>query len=148
MRKALILLAALAALTACGSGTPTASVDSGTAATVEADSPEPAPAPEPQPEPDLTPGQENALAQAENYISMSGFSYSGLIKQLEFEGFTTADATWAVDTLAVDWNEQAARKAKEYMDMSSFSRDGLIQQLEFEGFTAEQAAAGAAAVGY
>ena len=95
------------------------------------------------PKPQLTSGQENALRSADSYISMSGFSRKGLIEQLEFEGYTTKDATFAVDHLDVNWSEQAARSAKSYLDMSPFSRQGLIEQLEFEGYTAEQAAYGA-----
>lgn len=89
--------------------------------------------------PDLTPGQENALQSAENYLDLMAFSKSGLIEQLEFEKYSTEDAKFAVDSLDVDWSEQAARSAEEYLDSSSFSRQGLIDQLEFEGFTSEQA---------
>ena len=76
------------------------------------------------------------------------FSYSGLIKQLEFEGYSTEDATYAADNCDADWNEQAVKKAKQYLETTAFSRDGLIEQLEFEGYTAEQAAYGAEQSGY
>jgi hypothetical protein len=62
---------------------------------------------------------------------------------LEYEGFSTSDATFAVDSLSVDWNEQAAKKAEEYLAYTSFSRSGLVQQLQYEGFTPEQAEYGA-----
>lgn len=91
----------------------------------------------------LTSGQENAVRSAEEYLSMSGFSRSGLIEQLTFEGYSTKDATFAVERLRVDWNAQAARSADDYVSMSSFSRSGLIEQLEFEGYTREQAEFGA-----
>ena len=91
----------------------------------------------------LTSGQENALRTAEDYISMSGFSRSGLIEQLEYEGYSTNDAAFAVDHLNVDWNEQAARSAKDYISMSGFSRSALIEQLEYEGYTRQQAEYGA-----
>ncbi len=94
-----------------------------------------------------TTAQKNAVRKANSYLSMTGFSRSGLIKQLEFEKFSTEDATYAVDKISPDWNEQAAKKAKSYQDLSGFSRDGLIKQLEFEGFTTEQAAYGADSVG-
>lgn len=97
--------------------------------------------------PQMTVSQENALDKAESYLSLTAFSRSGLIEQLEFEGFSTDDATFAVDTVAVDWMQQAALKAKSYMDLTSFSRSGLINQLEFEGFTAAQAKHGADSVG-
>jgi hypothetical protein len=61
---------------------------------------------------------------------------------LEYEGFTTADATFGVDYRDTDWNEQAWKSAEEYLDYTSFSRSGLIDQLEYEGFTTEQATYG------
>ena len=110
--------------------------------------PAPAPVAPPAPVvPQMTVSQANALESAESYLDFTGFSRSGLIKQLEFEGYSTADATFAVDTVTVDWAEQAARSAKSYMDFSSFSRSGLINQLEFEGYTTEQAEYGADSVG-
>ena len=50
--------------------------------------------------------------------------------------------TFAVDSLDVDYNEQAAKSAESYLDNMSFSRSGLIEQLEFEGYTTEQATYG------
>ena len=95
-----------------------------------------------------TMGQLNAIGPAKNYLDYTAFSRTGLIKQLEFEGFSTEDATFAVDNVDVDWMEQAAKAAQNYLDFSSFSKQGLIDQLEFEGFTSEQAAYGVSAVGY
>ena len=94
-----------------------------------------------------TAGQRNARRSAESYLDVSAFSRSGLIKQLEFEGFSMDDATYAVDVVEVDWNEQAAKSAASYLDVSSFSRSGLIKQLEFEGFTREQAEYGVSTTG-
>jgi hypothetical protein len=48
-----------------------------------------------------------------------------------------------VDSLNVDWNEQAARSAESYLEYTAFSHAGLVDQLEFEGFTPEQAEHGA-----
>lgn len=93
-------------------------------------------------EPKLTFGQENALGTAADYLSYTAFSREGLIEQLEFEGYSTKDATFAVDYLNVNWNEQAVKAAKDYLSYSSFSRQGLIEQLEFEGYTTEQATYG------
>ncbi|MCJ8505784.1 Ltp family lipoprotein [Kocuria flava] len=89
-----------------------------------------------------TVAQRNAIRSAENYIDFSAFSRSGLIDQLEFEGYSTADATFAVDSLDIDYNEQAAKSAANYLETSAFSRSGLIDQLMFEGYTAEQATYG------
>nr|WP_198519630.1 MULTISPECIES: Ltp family lipoprotein [unclassified Microbacterium] len=100
------------------------------------------------PKPVLTVAQENAIKKAKNYLDFSGFSRSGLISQLEYEGFSPEDAAFAADNVGADWNAEAAEKAKSYMDMTAFSRDGLYDQLEYEGFTPEQIGAGLAAVGY
>jgi hypothetical protein len=91
--------------------------------------------------------QQNAVRSAEDYIDMSGFSRQGLIKQLEYEDFSTEDATFAVDHITVDWNVQAARSAKDYLDMSGFSHSKLVAQLEYEGFTPAQAEYGTTAAG-
>ena len=98
--------------------------------------------------PALTLSQENAIDKAQSYLDFSAFSRSGLIDQLVFEDFSVEDATFAVDYIAVDWNEQAAKKAQSYLDYSSFSRQGLIDQLTFEGFSAEQAEFGVTQVGF
>lgn len=96
----------------------------------------------------LTMGQKNALRSAENYLNALAFSHDGLIHQLEYEGYSTEDATYAADNCGADWNEQAAKCAKNYLDTMSFSRSGLIQQLEYEGFTPSQAEYGVSANGY
>ena len=90
-----------------------------------------------------TAGQENAIEKAESYLEYSGFSRQGLIEQLEYEEFSTADATFAVDHVTVDWNKEAVEKAESYLEYSSFSKPGLIEQLEYEGFTPAQAQYGA-----
>lgn len=93
-------------------------------------------------------GEQNAYKKALSYLDYTAFSYSGLIKQLEYEGFSTEEATYGVDNCGADWNEQAAKKAQSYLEYTSFSRDGLIKQLEYEGFTKEQAEYGVSAVGF
>lgn len=96
----------------------------------------------------MTTGQKNALAKAKDYLNIMAFSRSGLIKQLEYEKFSTEDATFAADNCGANWNEQAAKKAQDYIDIMSFSRQSLINQLKYEGFTQAQAEYGASAVGY
>ena len=97
--------------------------------------------------------QKNAVRSANAYLSMSGFSRNGLIEQLSSpygDGYEKHDATVAVDSLSVDWNEQAVRSARQYLDMSGFSCQGLIDQLssEFgEKFTKSQATHGARQAG-
>ena len=57
----------------------------------------------------------------------------------ELDGFSTDDATSAVDALTVDWNEQALNEGQSYLDFTEFSRSGLIGQLEFDGFSNAEA---------
>ena len=90
----------------------------------------------------VTTGQKNALAKANSYLSHSSFSRKGLIEQLEYEKFSTEEATYAVDNCGANWNEQAEKKAKSYLSHSAFSYSGLIEQLEYEGFTHDQAVYG------
>lgn len=98
--------------------------------------------------PSPTTGEKNALISAREYLNFSAFSYTGLIKQLEYEGYSTEEATYAADNCNANWNEQAAKSAKEYLDMSSFSRQELINQLIYEGYTQEQAEYGVTQNGY
>lgn len=101
----------------------------------------------------LTRPQKNAVRSAEQYISMSGFSRDGLIDQLSSEygnSYEVSDATVAVDSLNIDWNEQAVRSAEQYLDMSGFSCDGLIDQLSSEygnKYTVSEATYGAQQAG-
>ena len=44
----------------------------------------------------LTLGQKNALKSAKSYLDFAAFSYNGLIKQLEYEGYTNEEAVFAV----------------------------------------------------
>lgn len=90
-----------------------------------------------------TRGEENALKKAHSYLDYSAFSYSGLVDQLEYEGFSSSEATYAADHCGANWKEQAVKKAESYLSYSSFSYDGLVDQLKYEGFTHEQAVYGA-----
>lgn len=153
-----LLIIVLAATSGGGSDSTDTTADSGASTAPQnpaaPESPGPASAPaqiptetQPPAGPDLSSEQKNAVSKAEDYLSLSGFSKSGLVKQLEFEGYSNADAVVAVDKLEADgdvnWNEQAAKKAGEYQAVTPMSRQGLVQQLEFEGFTSDQAAYGA-----
>lgn len=95
-----------------------------------------------------TMGEKNAVKKAIAYLKYSSFSKIGLVKQLEYEGFSSSEANYGVNHIEVDWNEQAVKKAEAYLKYSSFSRKGLIGQLEYEGFTREQAEYGVKSVGY
>lgn len=159
MKRTLTITAIVATLALAGCSTTTPgtldSVKSDTQAPVTAPpAPEVAPAPEPAPEPaappapEFTIGQQNAIDSANSYLRLMGFSRSGLIGQLEYEGYSVEDATFAVDALAPDWYAEAAESAQSYLDVMSFSRQGLIDQLLYEGFSPEEAEHGVTAVGY
>ncbi len=101
-----------------------------------------------EPESEVTPAQANAIGAAEGYINFKGFSRDGLIGQLSSEFGDQYDldvATFAVDSLDIDYNEQAVRSAEDYLSFKGFSRDGLIGQLSSESgdqYTVEQATFG------
>jgi len=101
----------------------------------------------------LTRPQKNAVRSAKQYINMTGFSREGLIQQLSSSagnGYELEDATIAVDSLNIDWNEQAVRSAEQYLDMTGFSCDGLIQQLSSSAgskYTVSEATYGAKQAG-
>ena len=90
----------------------------------------------------MTSEQRNALQQAKNYLNTMPFSKSGLIEQLEYEGYSYSDAKYAADNCGADWKEQAVKCAQNYLDLMSFSKSQLIEQLEYEGYTHEQAVYG------
>lgn len=98
--------------------------------------------------PKLTLSQQNAIEEAQSYLNYSGFSRTGLIGQLEYEGFSTEDATFGADNAGADWNAECAESAQSYLDYSSFSREGLADQLAYEGFLPAEIEFGLAAVGY
>lgn len=58
---------------------------------------------------------------------------------MKFEGYSNAEAAYAVKAVSPNWNEEAVEAAEGYLDTSSFSRSGLIDQLKFDGFTQAQA---------
>lgn len=91
--------------------------------------------------------QLNAKRKAASYLSIAPFSRSGLIKQLEFEGFSNSDATYGVDAQKADWKAQAVKAAKNYLNLTAFSRSGLIEQLMYEGYTEEEATFGVNSTG-
>ena len=47
---------------------------------------------------------------------LAGVLAKGLIDQLEYEGCSTSGATYALDSISVDWNEQAPLNPAQYLD--------------------------------
>ena len=44
---------------------------------------------------------QQAALKAEEYLDLMAFSRSGLIDQLEFEGFTSSEATYGADAVGL-----------------------------------------------
>jgi hypothetical protein len=105
--------------------------------------------------PQYTVSQQQAITAAQNYLSDgSGFSEAGLIQQLTSSygnGFSQADAEFAVNHVQVDWNQQAATAANGYVSSGEgFSCSSLLQQLTSpygNQFTQPQAEFGVQSVG-
>ena len=134
--------------TAASSPTPTAiATEDPTTAPTDTPTQSALPTPPPSQAPSLTVSQDNAVRKGLAYLDYSAFSRKSLIDQLVYEGYSKADATFAVDYIDVDWMEQAALKAQSYLDYSPFSRQGLIDQLIYEGFTQKEAVYGVNQVG-
>ena len=94
-----------------------------------------------------TENQQKALDKANEYVDTLPLSRKGLIKQLEYDGYTTDVATYAADNCSANWNKEAKEMAEQYMDSPTYTYKDMVQQLETEGFTKEQAKFGAKAVG-
>lgn len=138
-----------AMLIACGgnpSPNPTPTSPAVTTAPTTAPTAQPTTAPTRRPSSPPADGAEqaNATRAAQEYLTDQHFSRTGLIKQLKFEGYPTKAATTAVDSLHMDWNEQAALVARDYLQSQAFSKKSLTSQLEFDGFTSTQAQYGVA----
>ena len=94
-----------------------------------------------------TENQQKALDKANEYVDTLPLSREGLIKQLEYDGYTTDVATYAADNCSANWNKEAKEMAEQYMDSTTYTYKDMVQQLETEGFTKDQAKFGAKAVG-
>lgn len=150
---------ALAGAVACGGGATPDPTPSTTTAPVTRPPTSKPPTNPTSPAPSTTPPiiigaeQRNATQTAQEYLaSGQSFSRKGFIRQLSSkagEGYSVKAATAAVDSLHLNYNEQAALTAKNYLTTQAFSRSGLIAQLESgaEGFTHAQAVYGVKAAG-
>ncbi len=97
--------------------------------------------------PAMTVAQQQAVDATQGYLTDgTGFSYEGLLQQLTSsagDGFSTADAEFAINYLNPNWDQQAVDSAQGYLsDGTGFSYEGLLQQLTStagSGFTEAQA---------
>jgi Host cell surface-exposed lipoprotein len=104
----------------------------------------PAPAPS---TPSMTASQQQAVQAAQGYLSDGeGFSAESLAQQLTSsygDGFSNADAQFAINYLHPNWDAQAVEAAQGYLnDGEGFSQSSLTQQLTStygNGFTNAQA---------
>lgn len=94
-----------------------------------------------------TENQQKALDKANEYIDTLALSHDGLIKQLEYDGYSTDVATYAADNCDANWNKEAKEMAEQYMESTTYTYKAMVQQLQAEGFTKDQAKFGAKAVG-
>ena len=76
-------------------------------------------------------------------LRLDAFSKTGLITQLEEEGFSHEEATYGVNYCGANWKEQAKRMASDASKTHATTREEIIQHLEEKGFTHEQAVYGA-----
>ena len=105
--------------------------------------------------PAMTGAEQQAVEAAQGYLSLgTGFSAESLSNQLtssDGNGFTAADANFAINYLKPDWDAQAVEAAQGYLNLGTgFSRSSLIQQLtssDGNGFTEAQAEYAVAKVG-
>lgn len=90
-----------------------------------------------------TAGEKNALRSAMNHLEAAHYSYRRLYEQLEKEGYSSSEVTFALNNCGADWNVQAAGAASDYLYLESYSKKELIEKLEEDGFPKEQAEYGA-----
>lgn len=96
-------------------------------------------------DPTLSPTQREAASLAASSLKNSSDSRQGLIDYLVYLGYLEADATIAVDSLGVDWIDQARIEAKRFLEGGQYSFDRLLDQLTSDAgskFPDDQATAG------
>ena len=90
---------------------------------------------------EITDRMNDALNTAIEYLKIMNFSRRALSGQLQIEGFTSAEADYAVDNCGADWNEQALLKAEEMVsDGSNYSAMAVKEMLLSNyGYTGDEA---------
>lgn len=98
-------------------------------------------------DPALTTTQQKAAERARSLSQLGHRSRAALIHDLTRDnpddGFSVDDATAAVDSLSLDWNQRALDLIQGLVDYGGYSRDGLMQFLTSPDggqYTASQAA--------
>lgn len=89
---------------------------------------------------DASEKEKEIIKTAQGYVTSSHMSYDGIVKQLEYEGYSYDEATYGAEYCGADWKEQAVKAAKSYMSIfPEFTKDKLVEQLEYDGFSNENA---------
>ena len=73
-----------------------------------------------------TENQQKALDKANEYVDTLPLSREGLIKQLEYDGYTTDVATYAADNCSTNWNKEAKEMAEQYMDSTTYTYKDMV----------------------
>ncbi len=81
-----------------------------------------------------------ATADAEGYLQSGSFSEKKLIDQLEYEGYTKATATYAVNHAKANWNNEALEFVQGFADDKELgnSSKSFYSLLDTEEFTKAQ----------
>lgn len=83
------------------------------------------------------------VKKASWYVENTSSSRMEIIAILRKMEYSMEDCLAAIDSLNVNWNNQAKKAADNYLKITKFSKDELISQLQFDGFTLEEAQFGA-----
>lgn len=86
----------------------------------------------------LTAEQKTAALLARSYLIGSAFSRSGLISQLQSEGYSFETVEAAIDILSIDWQVQAVKRAKLLTQYEDYTLESLQERLLDYDFTTEE----------
>jgi len=83
------------------------------------------------------------IKKASWYVENTSSSRMEIIAILRKMEYPMEDCLAAIDSLNVNWNNQAKKAADNYLKIAKFNKDELVSQLQFDGFTLEEAQFGA-----
>lgn len=83
--------------------------------------------------------KDKVAAMASQYLIDNAYSEKELAAQLQRDGYPEKKVIAAIQTLNIDWNEQAVKAAETVLIDNGYSEKGLIEQLQYYHFTKEQA---------
>lgn len=89
-----------------------------------------------------------ASVEAQSYYEQAWYCRAELIQQLQVDGFTYNAAVYGVDSLGVDWLEEASGKAWSLFEDNYYTYEEMIAELINVGCTLEEAEYGAAGLEY